>query len=119
MTYFEREDNALSACPEWWESEYQKCKADDSYEWFTGLYDEKFVTTLLSLILSPSSRIVNLGCGISRIQESLSDAGFHDITNVRNLHRAHAAIRHPRDEVDGCQPHPDLPLRVRVLQLRA
>jgi SAM-dependent methyltransferase len=82
MTYFESEDNKLYARPEWWESEYQKCKAGDSYEWFTGSYDENFVTKLLSLIPSPSSRIINLGCGISHVQDWISDAGFRDITNV-------------------------------------
>jgi hypothetical protein len=40
------------------------------------------VTTLLTLIPTPSTRIVNFGCGISYIRNSLSDAAFCDITNV-------------------------------------
>jgi hypothetical protein len=82
MTFFESEDNALYAKPDWWESEYQKCKSGDSYEWFTNSTDGAFLAELLNIIPSTTSRIVNLGCGISHLQDSVFDAGFRDITNV-------------------------------------
>lgn len=82
MTDFESEDNSLYAKPEWWDQEYKKCKKEDKYEWFTGNYDENFLNLLYSLIPSKESRIINLGCGISRIQESIYDNGYKHITNV-------------------------------------
>ena len=79
---FLSDDNSQYVLPTWWDSEYQKCEKDDVYEWFTGCYDPKFMETVMSLIASREARIINLGCGISRVQEALFDAGFHNITNV-------------------------------------
>ncbi|KAK8880663.1 Endothelin-converting enzyme 2 [Tritrichomonas musculus] len=74
-------DNKDYAKPEWWEGEYAKCSKDDQYEWFTGSYDDDFINLICSNIPSHDSKIVHLGCGISRIQETLYDKGYHDITN--------------------------------------
>jgi SAM-dependent methyltransferase len=82
MTFFESEENALYARPDWWEGEYQKCNKEDSYEWYTSPSDRAFVHTLLSLIPKTTRGIINFGCGISRLQNALFDAGFHGITNV-------------------------------------
>ena len=81
-TDFESEDNSLYALPSWWENEYRKCNKSDVYEWFTSADDSGFLDKVISFIPSKNSRIINLGCGISRIQDALFDAGYHDITNV-------------------------------------
>lgn len=81
-TDFESEDNSLYAVPSWWDNEYKKCKKEDVYEWFTGGNDPGFLDKVMSFIPSKDSKIINLGCGISRIQDQLYDAGFTDITNV-------------------------------------
>jgi SAM-dependent methyltransferase len=80
MTFFESDDNAQYAEPNWWESEYQKCKPGDSYEWFIG--DNQLLQRLISLIPPSTQTVLNLGCGISHVQDAIYDAGFHDITNV-------------------------------------
>jgi SAM-dependent methyltransferase len=82
MSFFESEENSQYAQPEWWESEYQKCKPGDTYEWFTGGSDQVFLQQLIDNIPSSTKAILNLGCGISHIQDAISDAGFHNITNV-------------------------------------
>ncbi|KAH0793201.1 S-adenosyl-L-methionine-dependent methyltransferase [Histomonas meleagridis] len=82
MTDFESEDNSLYALPEWWDNEYHKCKKEDAYEWFTGAYDDNLMQLIYSLIPSKESSIINLGCGISKIQEVIYDKGFHNITNI-------------------------------------
>jgi SAM-dependent methyltransferase len=82
MSFFESEENSQYAEPEWWESEYQKCGTDQSYEWFTGASDDSFVSSLLKLIPKLTQKIINLGCGISRIQNVIFDAGFQQITNI-------------------------------------
>ena len=81
MTDFESNDNSNYAKPEWWDGEYAKCSKDDNYEWFTGSYDDDFINLIISLIPSPESKIVHFGVGISRIQETLYDRGYHNITN--------------------------------------
>lgn len=79
---FESEDNSLYANPQWWDNEYDKCKKEDVYEWFTGSYDEDLMALIYSLIPSKDSQIINLGCGISKIQEVIYDKGFKNITNI-------------------------------------
>jgi SAM-dependent methyltransferase len=82
MTFFESENNAQYAQPSWWESEYQKCKDGDVYEWFTGGSDLIFLQKLIERIPPSTKTILNLGCGISHLQDAIYDAGFQDITNV-------------------------------------
>ena len=83
-TDFESDDNSLYAVPTWWDDEYKKCSKDDVYEWFTGSRDAGFIDRVIACLPAscPSPRIINLGCGISRIQDALYDAGYKDITNV-------------------------------------
>jgi SAM-dependent methyltransferase len=80
MTFFDGDDNAQYAEPNWWESEYQKCKPGDAYEWFTG--GAHHLQRLIALIPPSTRSVLNLGCGISRLQEAIYDAGFREITNV-------------------------------------
>jgi SAM-dependent methyltransferase len=82
MSFFESEENSQYAQPDWWESEYQKCKPGDTYEWFTSGSDQAFLQQLIDRIPSSTKAILNLGCGISHIQDAIYDAGFHNITNV-------------------------------------
>lgn len=79
---FESEDNSLYANPIWWDDEYKKCKKEDIYEWFTGSFDEDLMNLIYSLIPSKDSQIINLGCGISKIQEVIYDHGYKNITNI-------------------------------------
>ena len=81
MIDFISSNNQDYAKAEWWESEYSKCTKDDEYEWFTGSYDEDFINLICSNIPSINSNIVHFGCGISRIQDTLYDKGYHNITN--------------------------------------
>jgi SAM-dependent methyltransferase len=82
MTFFESDQNTQYAEPSWWESEYQKCKAGDNYEWFTSSSDSIFLDRLLARIPKSTQSILNLGCGISHLQNAIFDAGFQNITNV-------------------------------------
>lgn len=81
MSDFESEDNKNYSKPEWWDGEYAKCSKNDQYEWYTGSYDDDFIKLLCKLIPNYESKIVHFGCGISRIQETLYDKGYHNITN--------------------------------------
>ncbi|OHT10721.1 endothelin-converting enzyme 2-like protein [Tritrichomonas foetus] len=81
MSDFEAPDNSLYAVPKWWDGEFKKCKKNDIYEWYTGSDDPDFIEMLCKSIPSLDSHILHLGCGISRIQETLFDHGYKNITN--------------------------------------
>ena len=82
MTKFVADDNSLYAKPEWWDEEYKKCKPEDQYEWFSGTNDQHLLEAIFTYLKDPNQKIINLGCGISHIQDVIYDKGFHDITNV-------------------------------------
>jgi len=82
MSDFVAEDNSHYSRPEWWDNEYKKCGENDKYEWFSGGDDKNMLSAIISTIPSKESKIINLGCGISHIQDYLYDHGYKCITNV-------------------------------------
>ena len=79
---FTAEDNRLYSKPEWWDQEYKKCDPNQHYEWLTGPKDANFLKCILSYLKDPNMKILNVGCGISHIQDVIYDQGYHDITNI-------------------------------------
>mmetsp|Transcript_55385 Transcript_55385/g.108420 ORF Transcript_55385/g.108420 Transcript_55385/m.108420 type:complete len:223 (+) Transcript_55385:253-921(+) len=68
---------ALYGKAEYWDERYTKDPEPfDWYQRWAGLKD-----TMMG-VLQPSHRILNLGCGNSRLSEEMYEDGFHDITNI-------------------------------------
>lgn len=80
MTHFVADSNDLYRDPAWWDDEYKKCKKGDNYEWFSS--DDRLMETIYRFLENRDMKIINIGCGISCIQNLIFDRGFHDITNI-------------------------------------
>lgn len=73
-------ENDMYSDIKWWDDEFKKCQKGDSYEWYIkadGFWD------VFNKLFSNNKdiQILNLGCGISRLQEFLYDQGYHNLTN--------------------------------------
>lgn len=55
--------------------------SEDAYEWHASA-NNRLLDQIRALIPKFESKIINLGCGVSKIQNLLFDQGYHDITNV-------------------------------------
>lgn len=82
MSDFIPEDNDTYRDPKYWDGEYRKCPDGFKFEWFSGPITDQIRTKITAQIPSFGSRIIHLGCGVSRLQEVLYDAGYHNIVNV-------------------------------------
>ena len=62
---------------EYWEDRYQKDK--ETFDWYQKY---KGVKDIITQYIQPSFKILNLGCGNSRMSEELFDDGYKEQTNV-------------------------------------
>lgn len=67
---------------EWWDQEFKKCKKGDNYEWYANVKDFwSNLSKIFDEFQGTDFSILNLGCGISNIQDFIFDQGYHNITN--------------------------------------
>lgn len=83
--------------PHYWD----KCYSENDGSMFDWLEDFKSLKPLLTDLLTPTSRILVLGCGNAEFSEDLYDAGYSHVHNIdissvviqqmreRNQHRTH------------------------------
>ncbi len=64
--------------PKYWDKRY----SENEGSMFDWLEDFKSLKPLLSDLLTPSSKILILGCGNAEFSEDLYDAGYHNIHNI-------------------------------------
>ncbi|KAK8883191.1 Endothelin-converting enzyme 2 [Tritrichomonas musculus] len=67
---------------QWWDEEFKKCKKGDIYEWYTNAKEFwDILNKFLKEFHGNDISILNLGCGISKVQDFIYDQGYKNITN--------------------------------------